>query len=616
MYNIFLFLSMLIFFACQRGNVSNYSHYLNHNDTVKYVGKEQCKTCHAEIYKSYLQTGMGKSFHFAIKEHSALASSNMPIIYDSINNLSYKPFWINDSLYLLEFRLEGIDTTHKLLKKVTYKIGSGQHTNSHLFEVNGYIHQVPYTFYTQEQIADLPPGFEGDANSRFSRKIGLECMTCHNAYPKHQKGSFNKYESVQLGIDCERCHGPGELHVKQKLTGHIIDTSKYIDYSIVNPAKLTLDLQFDVCQRCHLQGTAVLKNSASFSDFKPGMHLKDVMDVYLPKYKDNDEFIMASHVDRLKQSACFKSDELTCISCHNPHKSVTFLLKDYFDKKCQKCHEQCKDEQTENCSKCHMPRSSSSDIPHVSITDHKISIPISEKKQNKKVFQGLLAINNSKPTNLSKAKAYLKHFESFEANPIYLDSAFDYLQKTDDNFLSYIQYYYLKGDSEGMLNYIDSYDTSINTNHNKEELALALFRVGEVFKIKRRTKEAIIYYEKAIKLAPFILEYKIKLAIIYVNLFKLEKAEFLLKEVLELYPYNKEALLNLGFISMLKKNYIKTEYYLFEALKYDPDYIKAYENLVLLRIREENIFSAKFYLNKILEIAPNNINAKQMLNQL
>jgi hypothetical protein len=155
----------ILLFSCQKGEVSDYTEYLNHNDTVKYVGKEQCRMCHAEIYDSYVQTGMGKSLHYATKTYSALNGSDMLIIHDSIKNLSYQPFFKNDSLYLKEFRLKGKDTTHLLIKKVNYKIGSGHHTNSHLFEINGYIHQMPYTYYTQDKISDLPPGFEAGQNS-------------------------------------------------------------------------------------------------------------------------------------------------------------------------------------------------------------------------------------------------------------------------------------------------------------------------------------------------------------------------------------------------------------------------------------------------------------------
>ena len=153
MRSIVFLIATCLFFSCQRGEVSTYTAYLNHNDTVKYVGKEQCRMCHSEIYNSYMQTGMGKSFHFATKQHSALVNSQMHIIHDSIKNLSYQPFWKNDSLYLKEFRLKGRDTIHLLIQKITYKIGSGQHTNSHLFSANGYVHQMPYTYYTQDGIA-------------------------------------------------------------------------------------------------------------------------------------------------------------------------------------------------------------------------------------------------------------------------------------------------------------------------------------------------------------------------------------------------------------------------------------------------------------------------------
>ena len=115
-YSVFLF--FFFFFSCQRGEITSYVEYANHNDTVKYVGKEQCRMCHAEIYDSYIETGMGKSFHFATKEHSDLMGSEMPIIHDSIKNLSYKPFWKNDSLYLKEFRLKAKETIQMLFKKV------------------------------------------------------------------------------------------------------------------------------------------------------------------------------------------------------------------------------------------------------------------------------------------------------------------------------------------------------------------------------------------------------------------------------------------------------------------------------------------------------------------
>ena len=206
------YLVILIFtllFSCNSGEITTYQEgceniYLNHNDSVSYVGKEKCKDCHWDIYNSFLETGMGQSFSHASKTKSVLDENNNPLIYDNIKDFYYQPIWKNDSLFLLEFRLVNNDTTHKLLQKIDYVIGSGHHTNSHIYSINGYLHQLPYTFYTQSSKADLPPGYEEGNNSRFSREIGLECMSCHNAYPNHEESSLNKYNLVPEGIDCER----------------------------------------------------------------------------------------------------------------------------------------------------------------------------------------------------------------------------------------------------------------------------------------------------------------------------------------------------------------------------------------------------------------------------
>ena len=561
--------------------------------------------CHAEIYDSYIQTGMGRSINFATKEHSALNGSELLIIHDTIKNLFYEPLWKNDSLYIKEFRIIGYDTTHILIKKVTYKIGSGHHTNSHLFEINGYVHQMPYTYYTQDKIADLPPGFENGRNTRFSRKIGLECMSCHNAYPQHESRSSNKYNKVPQGIDCERCHGPGEVHVKQKLAGNIIDTSKYIDYSIVNPARLPKDLQFDVCQRCHLQGTAVLAEGKTFTDFKPGMPLTEVMDVYLPKHENNESFIMASHVDRLKQSSCFQNSDMTCITCHDPHKNVKNLSSTYFDNKCMQCHDVCEDEEVQNCASCHMPNSTSTDIMHVSISDHNIGIH-NKFKNPKGDFIGLFAINNDKPTYLSKAKAYLKHFESFDPNPIYLDSAKFYLDKLSNEncFPLYVQYYYLKNDYFNIINLDMQFSSQQYFGNSLEDQALCFSRIAESYSKSNIDEQALINFKKANDLAPYHLDIKLKLGVQFLKMNYLFNANDNFLSIIGEYPDHKQAYCNLGYIAILNKKFDLAEKYLKIAIELDPDYISAYENLVLSSQKQNKFDQVKVYINKILEIAP------------
>ena len=70
----------------------------------------------------------------------------------------------------------------------------------------------------------------------------------------------------------------GSLHVANIQSGQLVDTSKFFDYSIVNPINLSIELQNELCSRCHVQGNSVLKYEKSF-DFKPGMYLNEVMDV-------------------------------------------------------------------------------------------------------------------------------------------------------------------------------------------------------------------------------------------------------------------------------------------------------------------------------------------------
>ena len=305
---------------------------------------QQCRQCHENIYQTFRQTGMGKSFEKSSRKKSSGKFDRHALVYDKNKDFYYKPYWDRDSLKIMEFRLKGRDTIYKRIQAIQYIIGSGQHTNSHIYKSGNYLFQAPLTFYTQDGKWDLPPGFENGSNSRFSRIIGLECLSCHNAYPSFVEGSENKYTEVPQGIDCERCHGPGSLHIKEKKDGKIVDISKEIDYTIVNPGKMPVEMQFEICQRCHLQGNAVLKEGRSFYDFRPGMKLSDVMYVFMPQYKGSEkEFIMASHVERLKMSKCYlnthenkeQKNGISCISCHNPHISVRFTDKEVFNNTCR-----------------------------------------------------------------------------------------------------------------------------------------------------------------------------------------------------------------------------------------------------------------------------------------
>lgn len=636
--------------------------YLNHSDSARYVGMNTCKLCHQGIYNTFINTGMGKSFDIATRSKSSGDFKNASF-FDKENDLHYTAFWDKDSLFIKEFR-KGKDTICQRTEQVNYIIGSGQHTNSHIQNVNGYLNQMPMTFYTQKQKWDLPPGFENGMNTHFTRKIGLECMSCHNGYPDFVMGSENKYNFVPNGIDCERCHGPGSIHVNQKQMGIKVDTAKQIDYSIVNPSKLPIDLQFDICQRCHLQGNAVLKNDHSFYDFKPGQKLSDHISVFLPKYKNaDDEFIMASHADRLKQSACFiKSLEkiktknelkpykgaMTCITCHNPHVSVRETNKDVFNDACENCHNSeiaklsssvpakpllCSESSTKlvkarnNCVNCHMPSSGSIDIPHVTVHDHYIRKPITKKEKDKiKEFIGLYAINEKDPSAKTKARAYIQQYEKFDQNKAYLDSAKKYLSsKTKEdiktNLHDLVQLSFMTQDFNQIITYVVSigedncYKRLKNLSYDNKD-AWACYHIAEAFYYTDQKKKSLTWFEKACNLAKYNLDFKIKFGTTLAqgNLMKEAEQQFLL--VIKENPKKATAYTNLGYLKLLqgKGNEALINYN--KALALEPDSESALLNLAGYYASFNNKPKALELIKQILKKNPQNPQAQQALKQL
>lgn len=630
--------------------------YLNHSDTAHYVGMHKCMLCHQDIYNTFIQTGMGKSFDHATKQKSAARFEKHTVIYDKYSDFYYHPFWDGDSMKIMEFRLKGKDTIFQRIEKVDYIIGSGQHTNSHIQSVNGYLNQMPMTFYTQKQEWDLPPGFEGGFNTRFSRKIGLECMSCHNTLPGFVEGSENKFSSVPEGVSCERCHGPGSIHVQQRSTGSRVDTSKYIDYSIVNPGKLPIDLQFDVCQRCHLQGNTVLKEGKSFFDFRPGLKLSDYMTTFLPRYKNaDDQFIMASHADRLKQSQCFiqsykpetdnnalrpYKNALTCVTCHNPHVSVRVTGEDVFNNACRNCHntathnelcteqEQLRAKVQDNCVSCHMPRSGSIDIPHVTVHDHYIRKPMKKEEVDKvKEFIGLAAINEKHPDNRTMARAYIQQYDKFEYNPIFLDSAKKYLSdKTladvQANLEDLVHLYFIRQDYARILAYANQLGKDrllgsvlVKRSWSNDD-AWTLYRIGEAYYNTGDIADAYLFYKKADELAPYNPEFKNKLGASLMAQNKVPEAMDVFAATLAENPKFVPALTNLGYAALVSGREEKAAELYKRALALDPDYEPLLMNVAGLALYRKDYRKAEEALGHILQRNPKNEQAKQVMEQL
>lgn len=623
------------------------SPYLNTRPGVEYVGKEACRDCHIPQYDTYMQTAMGQSFRTATYANSHADWNNPAPIYDPLENLYYQPFRRDSLLFVMEYRLSGRDTVHKRIEQIDYIVGSGHHTNSHIMDVNGYLYQVPVTYYTQDGKWDLAPGFQ-EGNSRFNRVIALECMTCHNARPGFVENSENRFSHVPHGIDCEQCHGPGALHVEWMNTGRLVDTTKAIDYSIVNPRRLDPDVQYSICQRCHMQGAAVLRDGKSFLDFRPGTDLSETLDVFWPRFADSvQHFIMASHPDRLEMSECFRTswaeespyNPLTCVTCHNPHVDADTVN---WNATCNSCHTPqrdnlCTEDLTvrlangDNCVACHMPLTPSIDIPHIRITDHYIRVrqpgdteTIARDPETglrlspadvaaTQEFFGLRSLVDKDPTIRELGDGYLTFYEQFISQPRFLDSAAVYLRRAmAENTMkeltpSLVRLWFLQGDSRSVIERASTLDLQSITD------PWLLYRIGESYFKEGNFEASLRYYTRAVSLAPFHLRFLSKLGQAYAANDELTAAISIYDRIIEANPNFSVAYNNRGFARVLLNDLESAEQDFLKALSHDPDEVQPMANLASLYLNTGRPHLARPLAARLIELEPANPNFRRLL---
>jgi tetratricopeptide (TPR) repeat protein len=187
-----------------------------------------------------------------------------------------------------------------------------------------------------------------------TRSATTRCVECHNTWVAHVPGTENEYrrESAVLGVTCENCHGPGRDHVD-----HHRRNPGPPAQAITQPARLSRDRLMDVCAQCH--SNAMRARGPAFS-YRPGEPLEAHFRTLADTGRENDH--VADQVKYLRQSKCYqKSDTLTCVTCHDPHKPADAART---AAACARCHtaEHCGEQKRlpagagGDCVGCHMPR--------------------------------------------------------------------------------------------------------------------------------------------------------------------------------------------------------------------------------------------------------------------
>lgn len=334
-----------------------------------YTAPDKCISCHKEICESYIKTAHYLTGQPA--EEKFIKGS----FEKGKNTYSYSPSILlsmqkRDSGFYQVAYFKGEE---KKAMRFDIVIGSGVMGQSFLTWRQNRLYQLPITYFTAADQWSNSPGFPSE-KVMIDRPVTSRCLECHISYAEGISGTplepveFDRNKII-YGIDCQKCHGPAAKHVEYQTKNPQDKTAKFI----VNPAKLSRQLQLDICTLCH--GGNIQKTKPSF-EFTAGKNLAD----YFTIQSANDVVLNSSAIDvhgnqvgLLKASKCFRMTEtMTCSTCHNTHQNQRGDLE-LFSQKCISCHNTT-DEKfktashmqvtgiEKNCIDCHMPAQPSKSI--------------------------------------------------------------------------------------------------------------------------------------------------------------------------------------------------------------------------------------------------------------
>ncbi len=622
---------------------------LNLTTDVAYVADSECAFCHSEIAETFERSGMRRSFYDATTA-PVIEDYGIDPIYDPSLDLHYVPLRRADGLYQREFRTDGDGrVVHELEYRVDYIIGSGNHNRSYIRSQNGFLYEMPLTWYTQKGVWDLSPGYH-ERNLRFGRPIVPECMNCHNSYAPSNVASEHRYPTVPEGIGCQRCHGPGQLHINRHYGEKEDARSEAYDPSIVNPAHLSKARQVDVCLQCHLQGAmSALVHDHSETAFRPGMRLGDVRSVFV---RDADtstlrlrsgqaplsvtgDFGIASHGERMMMSRCYRASnrEMVCTTCDDPHRPPGETTRAQYRQACGSCHPSdalststigVDHSAGSDCVACHMRQGETSNILHVNFTDHWIrahpeplSVSVAEARSRTMgnvailtSYWGMFEIATDSlalaEDDLQEGMAYVRYYEAKHAHPTYLRKGIQALETGLRAFPDDTQGRYYLGKA---LLHVGRIEDAVVAFERVIDLdpadALAWFHLGLGLQRLGKLEPSRQAYVKAIDIAPGYVVANNNLGNVLSAQGHIDAAIVAYERAVRLLPDDVAALNNLGDIYAFQvEDRATARKYLETALRFDPDHKMALQNLGTVDLAEGRIDEATARFNRLLELDP------------
>lgn len=155
-----------------------------------YVPDQLCADCHQEIYDSYQQVAMAKSFYDFDSKH-LIESFDDNHFYHELSDNHYEMNVVDGSFELTRYKIRPDGSkAHSFKQNADYVVGSGNHVRTYLYRNEvGEMFQLPIVWYSQKKKWGMAPGYDRADHPDFSRPITRHCMFCHNAYPEFEAGT-------------------------------------------------------------------------------------------------------------------------------------------------------------------------------------------------------------------------------------------------------------------------------------------------------------------------------------------------------------------------------------------------------------------------------------------
>lgn len=591
---------------------------------------QACAGCHREIWNTYRQTGMGRSFYRPSPDKMTEDFTGKNTYYHQPSNSYFMMIRQDGEYYQRRYQLDVTGQQINVMeKRVDYVMGSGNHARTYLHRTGaGTLMELPLGWYTEKGgYWAMNPGYDRPDHDGFRRPITYDCLFCHNAYPQipagHEKPlAAPVYEgALPEGIDCQRCHGSGSRHVQ--LAGTSRATKEEIRSAIVNPARLSADRQLEICMSCHLETTsfplpnALQRYGRGTFSFRPGEPLADFILNFdhAAGTGREDKFEIVSAAYRLRKSACFlkSSGKMLCTTCHNPHDVPRREeAVQHYNGVCRECHDASfkqlvavrKHTDATDCVECHMPKRRTEDVVHVVVTDHLIQRRkpegdlLAERAERQetgtRAYRGPVvpyypATLAPTPENeMYLAVAQVKQGSNRKAGIAQLSAAIrKYSPERAEWYLELAEAL----DSDGQLGqalpfYREAARHSPHSDAILQKLGTALRRSGlHTESVEALTRAASIDSKRALTWHELGLAYRL--------LGKIDEAAAALTKALELDPDLPEAQNNLGLLWLSSANGSRAEVALREAIRIKPEYADAHGNLADLLMQAGRMGEAR-----------------------